>query len=111
MIRSIFRKFRGFLIKNRWKLQYIKCKLYKIADNNLTYLNIEEKNNILILAPHADDEWIGCYSILKYRLENVRCMYFNLYGDNQTDENRRIRNSEINNSALYNSFELINNYK
>lgn len=110
MIRYILKRLKRFFINSRWLIQYFKSKLFNLANNRLISLDRDNIRNILILAPHADDEWVGCYSILRAKFRKVTCMYFNLYGDNKTENNIETRNKEIANSAKYNSFKLINNY-
>jgi hypothetical protein len=63
----------------------------------LSEQNILERNalrKILILVPHADDEWIGCSQILK-KSADKSVYYFNFLGDNYSSENEKIRLDEL----------------
>ena len=69
----------------------------------------EAVENPLILVPHSDDEWIGPYAILKNSRENSICIYFNLFGNDYSEHNKQIRNSEIERSSQFWGFRLNNN--
>lgn len=60
-------------------------------------LTISDKN-ILILAPHSDDEWIGCSQLLKKGNNNVVVLNFDMPGgDNK--ELHTVRYQEMKNTA------------
>lgn len=66
----------------------------------------EHLENILILAPHADDEWIGCSRALQ-RSEKSTVYYFNFLGKNYSSANEKTRLEEIRKLSKIFSFELI----
>lgn len=79
----------------RWEKQY-RTQLKKNTAR-LEFMNLSELSlgNVLILAPHADDELIGCSSILLNKDIQSNVLYFQLYGYDGTEENRNIRDNEI----------------
>lgn len=72
---------------------------------------IDHNDKVVVLVPHADDEWIGPYSIIKDRPSKLHCIYFNLFGIDYSEENIRKRNAEIKKSSEYWGFTLDNVYK
>lgn len=60
----------------------------------------------LILAPHSDDEWIGCSQIIK-KSEDVTVYYFNFLGKNYSNENEHVRLQELKNLQQLFGFKLI----
>ena len=110
MIRNILRWLRRLYVHTIWFLQYIRCKCLKRANNQLTEIKLNDLGRVTILAPHADDEWVGCYSILTKMQDNLRVVYFNLYGDNHESNNIKTRNAEILASSSLHGFTLLNNY-
>lgn len=93
-----------------WYIQYFRAKRIGLCPTRLKKLNIDDCEKISILVPHADDEWIGTYSILNMRLKHLYCVYFNLYGGNEGTDNKLVRNMEIKASSEYWNFKIINNY-
>lgn len=94
----------------KWYIQYYKAKKERLYSNQLSKLDLDTTKKIVVLVPHADDEWIGPYSILKQRPPLLHCIYFNLFGDNYSEENIRARNREILASSKYWGYKLINNF-
>lgn len=66
----------------------------------------EALENILILAPHADDEWIGCSQAIKLSKKST-VYYFNFLGKNYNSQNEKIRLEEIKKVSEINNFKLI----
>jgi hypothetical protein len=54
---------------------------------------IKDYSNYLIVAPHADDELIGCWTILGRT--NVTVYYLGLLGENLSQSNANIRSHEL----------------
>ena len=52
---------------------------------------------ILIIAPHADDELIGCHQLIINNKDTVTVFYCSLLGSNYSDENRATRLAEFGN--------------
>lgn len=50
---------------------------------------------VLVIAPHADDELIGCHQIICNHAINTTIFYCSFLGTNPSDENRRVREREI----------------
>lgn len=78
-----------YLVK--WFLQYQfgKNQPYK----SLMELKLDKTSKTLILAPHADDEWIGTSQILLHNLADV--YYFQFLGNNYTVANKKMRREEL----------------
>ena len=89
-----------------WHYQYALVRLKNLIPLNLSPLLLDSSDKILVLAPHADDEWIGCYSILKRMSNNTTCCYMNMYGNDYSEYNIRTRTDEIKDSARYWGFNL-----
>lgn len=51
--------------------------------------------NILIIAPHADDELIGCHQLINANKNNVTIFYCALLGSNSSLDNRKCRRNEF----------------
>lgn len=104
-----------FILSTRWRLlwyaEFYAVKIKKLIPFNVTPLEIKSSDSILILAPHADDEWVGCYSLLKSKKEGITCCYMNLYGKDYSASNISTRTQEIMKSSQYWGFDLriINN--
>lgn len=75
--------------KIRWRMAYLLAKKVSI-DNNSTDIN---GKRIMVIAPHADDELIGCYSIIKRYSPQIVCC--SLTGNNKDEKNKRIRETEF----------------
>ena len=52
---------------------------------------------ILVIAPHADDELIGCHQLIKNNPKDTTVLYCGYLGSNPTEDNRRVREKEIKN--------------
>lgn len=96
--------------KMKWRVQYSQAKHQKLYPSQLTRLKLDKDEKIVVLVPHADDEWIGPYSIIKDRPSKLHCVYFNLFGNDYSEKNIQIRDSEIKASSDYWGFKLVNNY-
>ncbi len=53
------------------------------------------KGKVLVIAPHADDELIGCHQIISNYAINTTIFYCSFLGTNPSDENRVVREREI----------------
>ena len=89
-----------------WHLQYFAVKLRELIPTRLKSLELCDTDNVLIIVPHADDEWIGCYSVLSKKKKGITCCYLNMYGNDYSEENIKKRTSEINASAKFWGFKL-----
>ena len=86
------------------------ARIEKLYPQKLTKLELNLNEKIVVLVPHADDEWIGPYSVIRQRPPKLHVVYFNLFGDNYSDGNIYIRNSEIKASSEYWGFMLVANH-
>lgn len=64
------------------------------SKENLKEIDTCTLENCLILAPHADDEWIGCSQIIR-KAKQCSVYYFQFLGKNYNDDNKRVRHSEL----------------
>lgn len=110
IVKPFYLQYRRLLQNTKWYIQYYKAKKEKLYSNQLTLLDLDTSKKIVILVPHADDEWIGPYSVLKQRPPLLHCIYFNLFGNDYSENNIRIRNGEILASSKYWGYNLIDNY-
>lgn len=85
----------------RYFLQAIQCTLFLRvkSKNNLSNCDFLVGKKILILIPHADDELIGCYSILSDPIYDVDLLYFEMTGG--FPDMADIRMQELENCAKY----------
>ena len=104
------RKFFRILQSLRWYLQFSFCKITGNFNKNVKPLPEEAFIEPLILVPHSDDEWIGPYSILNKAAKQTTCVYFNLFGNDYSDSNKVLRNSEILMSSQFWGFKIVNNF-
>lgn len=99
-----------FFLSARWKLlwytEFIAVKKKRLVPSGLIPLVINSFDSILVVAPHADDEWIGSYSLIKSRHNNIMCCYMNMYGDDYSENNIQNRTQEIIRSSQYWGFNL-----
>lgn len=69
--------------------------------------SLHNNKKVLILCPHADDEWIGCSRIIINKNSDCHVLYYKMYGYNQTNENKAIRDEEIKQCAEKWDFRLL----
>lgn len=105
LFRIIFAKWQNLTQAIAWSIQFHKCQ--QEARYAKCILPIEQLslNRVLILCPHADDEWIGCSSIIQTYKTDV--LYYRLYGYNTNEDNRLTRDKEITHCSCDNNFTLI----
>ncbi len=81
-------KLRLIINKGKWNLERIK---YQVEKKNLE--NTLPKGKKIILAPHSDDEWIGCSQIIKNE-KNTIIINMNMLG-NDSDKIHKLRYKEM----------------
>ena len=104
------RKIYRILQSLRWYSQFFLCKITGNFNKNVKRLPEDAFIEPLILVPHSDDEWIGPYSILNKAAKQTTCVFFNLYGNDYSEANKALRNSEIQMSSKLWGFRLVNNF-
>ena len=95
LLKYLYRKFLPFILLTKWKKQmsYLRNKIEPIEEQ--TY---ELEGRVLILAPHSDDEWIGCSQLIcDISLDVVVCNIDMLGGD--VSELHKIRREGMENVA------------
>lgn len=93
--------------KISWKRQYCRCIEEELVESSHQSIDDLQIKNILILCPHADDEWIGCSSLISSDRYQVDVLYYSLYGYNQSEENKAIRDQEIRKCSTDHHFSLL----
>jgi len=90
---SIRKRILGLGKKVRWYWQY---KFQKLVNRVLDIQRIDTNKlqNVLIIAPHADDEIVGCYKLLSSP-NKVLIFCLSLTGSNINKENKQIRRIEF----------------
>ncbi len=63
--------------------------------NNIPEFKMDKDDRLLVIAPHADDELIGCHSLISRFTSQTKVFYCSFLGDNTAEENRLIRQSEF----------------
>lgn len=87
---------------------YLKHKVGKLVSEDLT------NKSFLIIAPHADDEYIGCYELIKTKsIQNkIKLFLCSYLGSNNSEKNRIIRTNEFVCSCKHQNVDyLIANYE
>ncbi|WP_300673818.1 hypothetical protein [Soonwooa sp.] len=87
----------------KWYLQFHFGK--HLSYSNLQELKLTKDSKSLVLAPHADDEWIGASQILLNTDASV--FYFQFLGKNYNEANKSMRRKEIENVQKEIGFNLI----
>lgn len=110
LLSFVARKLIKLKLSVSWYAQFYQTKKSGLIPRNVSLLRTDRLGKILLIAPHADDEWIGGFSLLNLRKREVECCYMNLYGNDYSDKNIYIRNKEIVDSSEFWNFKLINNH-
>lgn len=74
--------------------------------NSYNIITEEDLKKILILVPHADDEWIGCSQVLK-KSKDKTVYYFNFLGKDYSEANEKIRQKEIETMQVVMDFKIV----
>ena len=93
----------------KWRWQYRQAIRQGLFYEEISFLSQSELERVLIIAPHADDEWIGASTII----ENSRqadVLYLEFYGDDYSLANVKTRQGEIARSSMVNGFTLISSH-
>ncbi|MBP2657835.1 MAG: family deacetylase [Firmicutes bacterium] len=105
IIKKVIAQSFGVMRKLQWLYQYYTLKIEK-KHFKAELLNLNQFNKIMILIPHADDELIGCYNIIKNSKKQVVGYYLGFNGSNKSEENAIIRKNEIESIANALDFKL-----
>lgn len=63
--------------------------------NNIPEFKMDKDDRLLVIAPHADDELIGCHSLISRFTSQTKVFYCSFLGHNTAEENRLTRQSEF----------------
>ena len=98
------------LMSSVWSLQYAAVTANKSGNKKFPTFPPESTNNgpYLIIAPHADDELVGCYQlIIEEHRSSIHIFYCGLTGSNEDPENKKTRDAEISSFCENKSVNLI----
>ena len=96
----------GYRQKLLWYSQYRTCKKQGLIYSDTEDIVWENLGKTLIVAPHADDEWIGCYSVLM-NTKSPDVFYCRFYGNDYSEFNKTTRDTEILECAKQNRYNII----
>lgn len=91
-IKSIHAAYVRFRKKSKWRKELKSLDLDTIPSSINEF---KTDKRILVLAPHADDELIGCYQLIKNHYDTVTVLYCSFLGSNYSDSNKRTREKEF----------------
>lgn len=94
MLRKLYHSVKWCAKHLKWVLQTPIIRDFACQRNSVKF---QADGSILVIAPHADDELIGCYQLIKNYSSNVTVFYCSFLGSNYSDNNRVIRENEIKN--------------
>lgn len=108
LYRTVYARWQRYKLEKAWEYQYKRCR-EELITTSVPPTTLEDFSfkKVLILCPHADDEWIGCSSIIASGKYKVDVLYYQLYGYNKTEENKRVRDAEIAQCAVDHGFTLL----
>lgn len=75
-----------------WKIDALKI---SGISSTVSDLQFDDNDRVLIIAPHADDELIGCHTLITNHIEQTKIFYCQFLGSNASDKNRAARESEF----------------
>jgi len=78
----------------KWHLHYLKLKRRVFRFDKTNILTEEELTNVLVIVPHADDEWLGASQVL-LNASSCTVYYLNFQGNNYTVRNEENRLKEL----------------
>lgn len=93
-IRNVGRKVLYYFRCFKWYFFLVFTKMKPRKHNYVLSEEWYQKGKVLLIAPHADDELLSSYTLIK-RCPNISIYYCGFTGSNQTEENRKIRYNEI----------------
>lgn len=105
-LKTIAIKLIGYRQKLLWYSQYRACKKQGLFYSDTKNIVWGDLGKSLIVAPHADDEWIGCYSVLM-NTKSPDVFYCRFYGNDYSELNKTTRDSEILECAKQNRYNII----
>jgi hypothetical protein len=91
--------------RSKWHRQYRQAKWRGLFYRGIKPLPQSDLERVLILAPHADDEWIGASTIIR-KSRQADVLYLEFYGDDYSPANVKTRQGEIVTSSVINCFTL-----
>ena len=88
-----------------WYLEFYRISHHRPVNKISNIMTLGLKR-VLVLSPHADDEWIGCYGLLTSESISADVLYYQFYGYDHSESNKQIRDAEIKRCASKNGFHL-----
>lgn len=94
----MIRKIKAFILKIvkylRWRIEAKQISALA-GINNSRALDLSSEDRILVIAPHADDELIGCHQLISNNKNNIIVFYCSYLGSNPSVENKKKREHEF----------------
>lgn len=107
-MKTILTKIYSYIIgiKNHvlWQIQAANVKTLTTSSCAVEF---HSTSHIIVIAPHADDELIGCHQLILNHRHLVTIFYCGYLGSNQSETNRTIREKEIIAYSRYQNCNLI----
>lgn len=96
MLKKIYISLKKIRNAIRWFIQSrsieIKLDNAKSLQNDIV---LSEKEKIIIVVPHPDDELIGCFGVMRSFSKNTIVFYSGMTGKDKSEKNKMIRTNEI----------------
>lgn len=92
MLRELYHSYRSTVKHLKWRLQAKKITHLTHVSNAVPFTC---DGPILIIAPHADDELIGCHRLIRNNAEKITILYCAFLGSNYSEQNRQVRQREF----------------
>ena len=94
-MRRVVRRLFDVIYSVKWWLTYYRYKRYPVKDNYSNLPLCTSGDVVLVIAPHADDELLSCYTILSQSDCEKSVYYCGFTGSNSGLQNREVRRQEI----------------
>ena len=105
MLKKLYRYFVNCMKRRRWVKET--KEIIQFIGLPSTAKEFRADGKILVIAPHADDELIGCHQIISHYTNNVTVFYCSYLGSNHDESNRVIRENEIREFTKHKNVDLV----
>lgn len=105
MLKKLYRDYVNCKKRRRWVKETKEIKQFIGLPSTAKEYYADSK--ILVIAPHADDELIGCHRLISHYPDNVTVFYCSYLGSNYDENNRVIREKEIREFTNHYNVDLV----